>query len=66
MVTHKDVSCLREPVMQLTMAMNGPKDTAQTEVTMAPRASKRRGLKLVQLTEPSAQTPKVTAESHLV
>lgn len=36
------------------MAIKGPKDRAQTEVTMLPRANRRRGLKLLQLTEPSA------------
>lgn len=37
----------------LTMAMNGPKDAAQTDITMALRASRRSGLKLVQLMVPS-------------
>lgn len=37
------------------MAMKGPKERAQTEVTMLPRAIRRSGLKLLQLIEPSAQ-----------
>lgn len=37
------------------MAMKGPKDRAQTEVTMAPRASRRSTLKLDHLMEPSAK-----------
>lgn len=45
----------QEVVKCLTMAINGPKDRAQTEITMLPRVSKRSRLKLVQLTEPSKQ-----------
>lgn len=42
----------------LTMAMKGPKERAQTEATMLPRAIRRSGLKLLQLIEPSAQKQK--------
>lgn len=38
----------------VTMAMKGPKERAQTEMTMLPKANRRRGLKLLQLREPSA------------
>lgn len=35
------------------MAMKGPKERAQTEMTMPPKAKRRSGLKLLQLREPS-------------
>lgn len=43
-----------ESLKYLTKAINGPKDRKQTEVTMLPRASRRSGLKPLQMTEPSA------------
>lgn len=43
----------RKCVTQPTMMMKGPKDRAQTQTTMDPRASRRSGLKLLHRSEPS-------------
>lgn len=48
------------------MAMKGPKDRAQTEPTMLPRAIRRSGLKLLQLMEPSAQSKHAEEETCLL